>query len=269
MTAVYSGDPYMQICVVSAKVPNGESVLEGSASGILIDPQQGLVLTHATVLYSLLDKCHIDRLSRLLRDGICNKSLFTSTPEVEVILPNGCSELEVTYLTNDKTVHPVRLLSNSVQDIRPFIKFKGRLKTIFECNRLKDIILKLMPSESWQFMDDSLSEESRFGKNSKFDNKAELCYNLLSFFIVIKIESLYQDKTVLSIRDSVDSKAGDPVEICATPFGSMSPEVFLNARSRGILSKVVGRRGVLLMTDARCVPGSEGGALFYRHKNKR
>jgi hypothetical protein len=80
---------------------------------------------------------------------------------------------------------------------------------------------------------------------------------------------MYPIDNALMIRDSIDNKAGDLVEICATPFGSMSPEVFLNAKSRGILSNVAGPQGILLMTDARCVPGSEGGALFYCHKRKR
>lgn len=53
-----------------------------------------------------------------------------------------------------------------------------------------------------------------------------------------------------------------------TPFGSLSPAVFLNSVSKGVLSNVAGAQYDLLLTDARCIPGTEGGAIYpqsWRH----
>ncbi len=57
-----------------------------------------------------------------------------------------------------------------------------------------------------------------------------------------------------------------------TPFGTLSQDVFMNCLSTGVVSNVTGNRNQLFLTDARCIPGSEGGAVWtvhierYRHK---
>lgn len=52
---------------------------------------------------------------------------------------------------------------------------------------------------------------------------------------------------------------GAPLLACASPFGASCPDLFLNTLSRGVLSNAA---GPLLLTDARCLPGSEGGGVF-------
>ncbi|XP_060552802.1 peroxisomal leader peptide-processing protease-like [Ruditapes philippinarum] len=260
-------DPYSQVCIVSMKTLDGKT--EGTASAILIDSKQGLVLTHASVLYPLIEDCDPERLGKVLNSGSGDKRIFSSSVNIEVTLPNGENGPEDSYFTNDNTIHPVKLLSNTVQDVKPFIKCKGKFKTIFECRRLTRVLNNLMPSDSWQFVEETAATENKQNQDNKTQTKAQMCYKLLSFFVLIKLQNMYPIDNVLMIRDSIDNKVGDLVEICATPFGSMSPEVFLNAKSRGILSNVAGPQGILLLTDARCVPGSEGGALFYCHKRKR
>ena len=47
-----------------------------------------------------------------------------------------------------------------------------------------------------------------------------------------------------------------------TPYGNLSPDIFLNCLSSGILCNLVGSQNELLLNDARCLPGSEGGALY-------
>lgn len=59
------------------------------------------------------------------------------------------------------------------------------------------------------------------------------------------------------------------MEINATPFGGLNPEVFLNSKSQGIISNISGKNKVLIMVDARCIPGSEGGALYYTQGKMR
>ncbi|XP_072195935.1 peroxisomal leader peptide-processing protease [Excalfactoria chinensis] len=49
---------------------------------------------------------------------------------------------------------------------------------------------------------------------------------------------------------------------CGTPFGALCPELFLNALSTGVLSNATGPRRALLLTDARCLPGTQGGPVL-------
>ena len=44
--------------------------------------------------------------------------------------------------------------------------------------------------------------------------------------------------------------------------------VFMNSISEGVLSKVIGSGDQLLLTDARCLPGSEGGAICIKNNNR-
>lgn len=52
---------------------------------------------------------------------------------------------------------------------------------------------------------------------------------------------------------------GTPLLACGSPFGAFCPDIFLNTLSRGVLSNAA---GPLLLTDARCLPGTEGGGVF-------
>ncbi|XP_033065228.1 peroxisomal leader peptide-processing protease isoform X6 [Trachypithecus francoisi] len=52
---------------------------------------------------------------------------------------------------------------------------------------------------------------------------------------------------------------GAPLLVCGSPFGAVCPDIFLNTLSCGVLSNVA---GPLLLTDARCLPGTEGGGVF-------
>ncbi|XP_059026024.1 peroxisomal leader peptide-processing protease [Mustela lutreola] len=52
---------------------------------------------------------------------------------------------------------------------------------------------------------------------------------------------------------------GAPLLACGSPFGAFCPDIFLNTLSRGVLSNAT---GPLLLTDARCLPGTEGGGVF-------
>lgn len=64
-------------------------------------------------------------------------------------------------------------------------------------------------------------------------------------------------------------KVGDQLCIMATPFGSLSPNVFINSISKGIVTNLAGENDVLLLTDARCVPGCEGGAIYAQSSSSK
>ncbi|WAR01834.1 TYSD1-like protein, partial [Mya arenaria] len=265
--------PYLQMCTILACPRNAEGKTEGTTSGILIDPCQGLVLTHASLLYPLHEHFSPELLRNLENHGssLVGTKLFKYHVDIEVTLPNmslvdgGANKL---VSNSDKSLYTV-LSSSTAESVKSVGQYHGRVKLVFEAKRLKDVIRKLLPKDQWQFEQDDNGSLS-IAENKKEIKKNEyFYYTLLPCFVLIKLTDYHPTHNSLIFRDAKDNKVGDPVEICATPFGSMSPEVFLNSCSRGIISKIAGPGRVLMMTDARCVPGCEGGGLFFVHKNKR
>ncbi|XP_064369682.1 peroxisomal leader peptide-processing protease [Dromaius novaehollandiae] len=57
-------------------------------------------------------------------------------------------------------------------------------------------------------------------------------------------------------------RKGQALVACGSPFGALCPDLFLNTLSAGVLSNAAGPRNALLLTDARCLPGTEGGGVF-------
>ncbi len=57
-------------------------------------------------------------------------------------------------------------------------------------------------------------------------------------------------------------KKGCHVIACGSPFGGLCPDLFMNTISNGIVSNVAGDENALILTDARCLPGTEGGGVF-------
>lgn len=55
-------------------------------------------------------------------------------------------------------------------------------------------------------------------------------------------------------------RRGQKVRVLSSPFGLAAPSVFQNSVTSGIISNVV-NSGALYLTDARCLPGSEGGLV--------
>ncbi|KAG7250534.1 hypothetical protein CRUP_038851 [Coryphaenoides rupestris] len=57
-------------------------------------------------------------------------------------------------------------------------------------------------------------------------------------------------------------RKGSSVVACGSPFGSLCPDLFTNTLSTGIVSNLSGEGNAVILTDARCLPGTEGGGLF-------
>ncbi|NWS60533.1 TYSD1 protease, partial [Chunga burmeisteri] len=57
-------------------------------------------------------------------------------------------------------------------------------------------------------------------------------------------------------------RKGEGLVACGSPFGAFCPDLFLNTLSRGVVSNLAGEENALILTDARCLPGTEGGGAF-------
>lgn len=270
--------------LVEVSVDHNSEILQGSTSGILIDASQRLFLTHASLFNNLslcFEKSHIQQLQE---HGILTGPVFQKQPEFFVVLPKlaksrGTKKWEG---STDKTISTVPIRADKLTRAShaecdeiscDYYTYKATLQFIFECKNLRAIFNKLMPRDAWTFHEDQSSkstDEKLMNKNNN-QNTEEVQRLLLPCFALLKIQSSSKLETwvgssTFSIINSADIKQGDRIEIVATPFGHTSPDAFLNSKSNGIISNVAGERNVLLMTDARCVPGCEGGALL-SHRN--
>ncbi|EGG18560.1 hypothetical protein DFA_04054 [Cavenderia fasciculata] len=77
------------------------------------------------------------------------------------------------------------------------------------------------------------------------------------------IDSAYRN---VLFGNSLAMHSGSPVTVVASPFGYISPTIFLNSLSTGVICNCIQERTYsqpsLYLTDARCLPGSEGGGVF-------
>ncbi|KAL6101927.1 tysnd1 [Pungitius sinensis] len=67
---------------------------------------------------------------------------------------------------------------------------------------------------------------------------------------------------VVPWRAGSSLRKGLPVVACGSPFGSLCVDLFGASLSAGILSNLCGEGNAVILTDARCLPGAEGGGLF-------
>lgn len=83
----------------------------------------------------------------------------------------------------------------------------------------------------------------------------------LSWFAVLKTD-VVSDSDTISWQSSSSLQKGCPVVACGSPFGSLCLDLFISTISRGIVSNLAGEDNAVILTDARCLPGTEGGGLF-------
>jgi len=73
------------------------------------------------------------------------------------------------------------------------------------------------------------------------------------------------------IGNSLNEASGNKVYVVGSPFGFISPTMFLNSISSGIICNQISLSTVqfsnpsLFLIDARCLPGNEGSAVFNRN----
>lgn len=276
--------PYECMCTVTVKITESsadkfskeheekkEIMQEGTSSGIVIDSRKGLVLTHASLLYPLMSKIKPSKLKLLKQSGIVHGSILNGKVETVIMLQNIHTNSMKGHDSEEKEKHynPAVLKCN-IEEETTVLSHRAKLKSFFECKALKRALHHVMPSDAWQFVDGMPSDTSDSCDDaSKAHKDDELFYHFLPYFMLFQLSDWSPFESELRIKKGLQNHIGDPVEICATPFGGLNPDVFLNSRSRGIISNMAGSRNVLLLTDARCVPGSEGGGLFYCQGKQR
>ncbi|XP_033917958.1 peroxisomal leader peptide-processing protease isoform X2 [Melopsittacus undulatus] len=103
------------------------------------------------------------------------------------------------------------------------------------------------PAEQWRFGGEAAGDDPR----------------ALHWFAWLRVPGLDTPGEGWTARASASClRKGEGLLACGSPFGDLCPDLFLNTLSRGVVSNLAGEENALILTDARCLPGTEGGGAF-------
>ncbi|XP_056326725.1 peroxisomal leader peptide-processing protease [Danio aesculapii] len=138
-------------------------------------------------------------------------------------------------------------------DRRKTSRQEAHLVMLINCLEFQDAFHKIFKGPgNWDFysggLDTEVLEDSRF----------------LTWFALLKLPTSPKCpfKETIPWMRSGTLKKGCHVIACGSPFGGLCPDLFMNTISKGIVSNLAGDENALILTDARCLPGTEGGGVF-------
>jgi hypothetical protein len=236
---------FSDACLVEVASSSRQDV-KSSASGILIDPQQGLVLSSAQLLLNLLP---VRAFQALLAKSALSAKWFTSV-SVGVTLRATGSVQDAGYSTGLINVY----VSGGLQPKHPLLQRHGKICLAWKVPNFASTMSTLFPtSNGWSFHENPDKLESGVDK--------EKLASLLPYFVLIKIANWVPQTGTLKLAPD-QPLPGDVVYAVGTPFGNLSALIFLNSTSTGIVCNIAGAKKETILIDARCIPGTEGGVLY-------
>ncbi|XP_061600966.1 peroxisomal leader peptide-processing protease [Cololabis saira] len=238
----------VELCCCAVEVSEtGSTTRPLCCSGVLLHPRTGMII------------CTGLPFARFLTE----KETFSSEPDF--LLPRSFS---------DKLQIRVSLCSSSWQQQQ----VSAELLMLVNCVEFKRAFLEaFQQTDRW-----------RFHGNEEEDDDGELVRDaqFLSWFAVLKAvlgppptlgpgqqtrlsptiggrgHDTSADPEMIHWQSSSSLQKGRPVVACGSPFGSLCLDLFISTLSTGIISNLAGDDNAVILTDARCLPGTEGGGLF-------
>ncbi|XP_068838620.1 peroxisomal leader peptide-processing protease isoform X1 [Capricornis sumatraensis] len=251
-------------CVVSASRAGQPEAGSWSCSGVILNRRPGLVLCHGGIFTPFL-RAGSGALSAasaaFLPGDSCGDDLRLHVQwGPTAASPAGRAErgrpgLCTPHCAGLETGPPARPRGRPLQPPRP-----AELLLLLSCPAFRSHFAHLFggdEAEQWRFAnaapDDEMSEEEE-----------EDQLRALGWFALLRVRPETEKEAeelgpVLAVAPLGDVPKGAPLLACGSPFGAFCPDIFLNTLSRGVLSNSA---GPLLLTDARCLPGTEGGGVF-------
>ena len=271
----------MQGCGVIVKY---SQLVEGveedlSCSGMYLG--HGIVLTHATLLLNLLKDNNtqpiIEQLSTTGHSArvkqqhhFINSILKDVQAEFQVILPRKEHVTDVVGIASSETEshpqHQTRIQSQNKHSASGgFVSAAAHLDRIILQAGVYECLDSLMPaSQGWRLLEENQTSIS-----------LDLEKRIISSFVILKLSGKHwineetdnTDNIVLEATKEVISMfipvhKGSFVYVESSPFGSASPSIFLNSLSHGIICNTSPKGEEVMLTDARCITGSEGAPVF-------
>ncbi|XP_063163565.1 peroxisomal leader peptide-processing protease [Candoia aspera] len=228
-----------------------------SGSGVLLSRDPGVVLCHGIIFSPfLLESEHPD----WSQGKVLLADRFFPGLRIQVLRTSGCSgRANRSCLGGDVGESNPALrfnpLSSRRQSPHGSRDCEAELLMVVPCPQFRDAFSKIFStSDQWHFAGNDFEQEvDTFEHNLRF----------LHWFALLRI--LDPDCHGASWANCIPARSlrkGDTVFTCGSPFGSFCPDIFMNTLSKGIVSNMAGAGNALILIDARCLPGTEGGAVF-------
>uniref|UniRef100_A0A1A8Q0D2 Peroxisomal leader peptide-processing protease n=1 Tax=Nothobranchius rachovii TaxID=451742 RepID=A0A1A8Q0D2_9TELE len=231
-------DAEKHCCAV--KISGGSSSKKPtSCSGVIVHPQTGTVI------------CTGLPFSRFIADGapltsdtgVLFPRSFSDKLKIRVIFPTPLGHSSTPNPQVEAFVGPSNITGQQ-QEV------SAELRMLVNCVEFKQAFLDVFTdADQWRFHGDE--EDGEMHRDARF----------LSWFAVLKAGVL-ADSGTIPWQSSSSLHKGHPVVACGSPFGSLCLDLFISTLSRGIISNLSGEDNAVILTDARCLPGTEGGGLF-------
>ncbi|XP_067828532.1 peroxisomal leader peptide-processing protease [Heptranchias perlo] len=237
-----------------------------SCSGLLLDRGRGLVLCHGHIFFPFLQQ----REQNPSHKPFLPSGAFHHDLQIHVQLPGAKPNAPLTLAPKHAAaaLEPESDPSNS--DFTPSLSSvapdldelqscsQAEMLMVFPCPEFQDIFQTLFnKSDKWHFYSE--------------DKEPELQPELdLTWFGLLHCPGWGDDALGGEHLQYVGSEClrkGQPLFSCASPFASFCPEIFMNAFSKGIVSNLAGERNAMILTDARCLPGTEGGGVYIKSQD--
>lgn len=230
-------------CVVNVSQPfSGKKPV--SCSGVVLHPDTGTIL------------CTGLPFSRFISD----RSVLSSEPRL--LSPHSLNnkvQIRVSFPPRDG------LDSNQSSSTQPAgtktreKEAEAELLMLVNCEEFKKAFQALFQeADQWQFH----GKEEEREEDEEWVRDAQL----LSWFAVIRtgleVPCSQMESRITPWQSSSSLLKGSSVVACGSPFGSLCVDLFISTLSRGIISNLAGEDNAVILTDARCLPGTEGGGLF-------
>ncbi|KAJ1142870.1 hypothetical protein NDU88_009183 [Pleurodeles waltl] len=230
-----------------------------SCSGVIVDQRQGIVLCHGSVFLPFLlndiDLVCLEQKQLLLPENLShdlvvniqcateNKKKEYTKSNIHMDIGAGNPDLGVIALSNEGGLQ------------RRAKQHEAQLLMMVPCKEFQNTFHKLFSkAESWSFS----SEEDKLDHN-----ELEKDLHFLHWFAVLKTTHKGDSGSAeMKFMQASSLHKGDVLFTCGSPFGFFYPDIFLNTLSKGVVSNVAGEGNAVILTDSRCLPGTEGGGAY-------
>ncbi|XP_004701200.1 peroxisomal leader peptide-processing protease [Echinops telfairi] len=254
-------------CVVSASRAGRPEEGSWSCSGVILSRSPGLVLCHGGIFTPFL-RAGSGALTApgaaFLPGDSCGDDLRLHVQwGPTAVSPAGRAERNGVGLCTPQCAGPepgppALPRGRPLQAPRP-----ARLLLLLSCPAFRAHVARLFrgeAAEQWRF-------ESWAPGDEVSEDEEEDQLRALGWFALLRVlpgeaearEGAEERGAPVAVAPLGAVPKGAPLLACGSPFGAFCPDIFLNTLSRGVLSNAA---GPLLLTDARCLPGTEGGGVF-------
>ncbi|XP_051897645.1 peroxisomal leader peptide-processing protease isoform X2 [Pristis pectinata] len=241
-------------------------------SGLLLDRKRGLVLCHGQIFFPFLRQTKQDP----SRQPLLLPGAFHAHLQIHIQFPGACSNTQpkpvLPLASNDAGAldpqsesrnldYSPKLPSLTAGLVKAQSSSQAEMLMVFPCPEFRDIFKSLFSkSDKWHFYNEDEEQELQA------DPLDLVWFALLRCPGWVAGDAVVGGETLRYVRSECLRK-GQPLFSCASPFASFCTEIFMNTFSKGIVSNLAGERNAMILTDARCLPGTEGGGVYIKSQD--